>query len=108
MQILALQALNNHGPAVTLNGLTLRNGKSSGAGGAIFNDQGTLTITNASFLDNSAATSGGAIENAGGVVAGDEQHLRRQPRGRHRRRDGRGDRQQRLWQSDRHSEHDQR
>ena len=41
VQLLALQAVNNHGPAVTLNGLTLRNGKASGAGGAIFNDQGT-------------------------------------------------------------------
>jgi Bacterial Ig-like domain (group 2) len=69
VQILHLQASNNQGPTVSLNGLTFRNGKSAAAGGAIFNDQGNLTVTNSTFLNNSAVTGGGAIENAGGTLA---------------------------------------
>lgn len=66
-QILHLQATNNHGPSVTLNGLTLQNGKAA-QGGAIFNDQGTLTITNSAIVNNTATTGGGGIENAGGKL----------------------------------------
>jgi hypothetical protein len=69
VQLLALQATDNRGPAVNVSGLTFRNGRSSGAGGAIFNDQGTLTVTRSTFVGNQAATGGGAIENAGGTLS---------------------------------------
>ncbi len=67
VQILHLQATNNKGPTVALNALTLQHGKAA-QGGAIFNDQGTLTITNSAIIANTATTSGGGIENAGGVL----------------------------------------
>lgn len=66
-QILHLQATANHGPTVTLTGLTLQHGAAT-QGGAIFNDQGTLTITNAAIITNSATASGSGIENAGGTL----------------------------------------
>ena len=66
-QILHLQAVNKHGPSVTLNGLTLQNGKAA-QGGAIFNDQGALTVTNSAIINNTATTGGGGIENAGGTL----------------------------------------
>jgi hypothetical protein len=63
VQILRTQATNNAGPTDTLNGFTFRNGKASRAGGAVFDDQATLTVTSSTFLNNQAATGGGAIEN---------------------------------------------
>lgn len=67
VRIFSLQAANNHGPSVTLTGLTLQHGAAA-QGGAIFNDQGTLTITASALVNNHATTSGGAIENAGGTL----------------------------------------
>ena len=53
----------NFSGAVTLNDLTIANGHSTGNGGGIFNS-GPLTITNSTFVGNSAAA-GGAISNSG-------------------------------------------
>ena len=68
VQLLRLQATNNHGPAVTLKGLTLQHG-SAPQGGAIFNDQGALTILNSAIVNNAATIGGAGIENAGGTLA---------------------------------------
>ena len=59
-----LEALN--ASSVTVDGLTLRNGETTGKGGAIEVDAGDLTVTNSTLADNSAAL-GGAI---GGSQAG--------------------------------------
>jgi hypothetical protein len=48
---------------VTLNNLTIANGHSTGNGGGVFNN-GPLTVTNSTFVGNSAAA-GGAIFNSG-------------------------------------------
>src|SRR5262249_4276691 len=47
------------GPAVTLSCLIFRNGRSCGAGGAVFNDQGMLTVTNSTFANNVVNTGDG-------------------------------------------------
>jgi CSLREA domain-containing protein len=54
------------GTTVNISGLTISNGSVSDpiGGGAIYNDRGTLTITNCAFNQNSATT-GGAIYNSG-------------------------------------------
>jgi Right handed beta helix region/RTX calcium-binding nonapeptide repeat (4 copies) len=49
---------------VTISGLTLTNGKSTGNGGAIYNNAENLTLSNVS-LTNNRAVSGGAIYNDG-------------------------------------------
>jgi len=51
------------GASLTLNGFTLQNGNGNN-GGAIQNN-GTLTITNSTFIGNSTSFSGGAIYNDG-------------------------------------------
>jgi CSLREA domain-containing protein len=58
----------NNGPTVTINGLTLSNGKAPPPsplnGGAILNDRATLTLSNC-VLTGNTATNGGAIDNGG-------------------------------------------
>lgn len=56
----------NHGFTVTIQNLTLQNGKSS-HGGAIYNDGGTLTISNCTFNQNTAPD-GGALYNDEGNI----------------------------------------
>src|SRR5262245_45379331 len=60
---------------VALSGLTVRNGNSasggggnSALGGGIFNNGGTLTLTDCTVSGNSAATAGGGIFNNGGTL----------------------------------------
>ncbi len=55
--------LISNGVTVNLKNLILKNGKST-LGGAIYNN-GTLTINNCSFQDNTATKNGGAIYNYG-------------------------------------------
>jgi predicted outer membrane repeat protein len=43
-------------------------GNNGGYGGAIYNYEGTLTVTNSTFSQNSATTSGGAIYSSEGTV----------------------------------------
>ncbi|MGC2759495.1 choice-of-anchor Q domain-containing protein [Candidatus Binatus sp.] len=59
----ANSVLLNSSGALTLNNLTIANGETTGNGGGIFN-AGPLTVTNSTFLGNSAAA-GGAIFNSG-------------------------------------------
>lgn len=61
------------GKTVTISGMTISNGKASGVspanlGGAIYNDHGTLTLTN-SVVSGNTADVGGAIDN-NGVTSG--------------------------------------
>jgi len=55
-----------HSPSytVTLQNLTLKNGKATD-GGAIFNNGGNLTVNNCTFTDNKGDSRGGAIQNYG-------------------------------------------
>lgn len=55
------------GATVTLEELTLKNGRASAGevGGAIINNGGTVTITNSTLSDNTAGLHGGAIANIG-------------------------------------------
>ncbi|MCL4256298.1 MAG: hypothetical protein KJ043_21250, partial [Anaerolineae bacterium] len=54
------------GVSLTLNGFILQNGNSlNDFGGAIYNYNGTLTISNSTFMGNSADFGGGAITNFG-------------------------------------------
>ena len=57
----------NTGGALTLNNVIIRNGNSADQGGGIFNDNGTLTITNSTISGNSAS-SGGGISNYFGTL----------------------------------------
>jgi CSLREA domain-containing protein len=52
---------------VTLSGLTITGGAAANGGG-IFNDGGTLTVTNSTISGNLANVLGGGIANAGGTV----------------------------------------
>ena len=54
------------GDDVSLNDLTMTNGKSTSDGGAISHTSGTLTISGSSFSDNVANNMGGAIYHGGG------------------------------------------
>lgn len=54
------------GPRVTLQGLTLRDGHTDGAGGAVLVLGGSLAIIDCAFLDNVASVAG--LEMAGGAV----------------------------------------
>jgi hypothetical protein len=69
----SLQVLNvNGGVNVTLNALTIANGsKSSGEGGGLVNDGGTVSISNSTFANNSATNggNGGGLVNDGGTVS---------------------------------------
>jgi hypothetical protein len=55
------------GVTFTVQNLTIANGTTSGNGGGIYNQGGTLTVSNSTFSDNSAhdVFGGGAIANAG-------------------------------------------
>jgi hypothetical protein len=58
----------NSGAQVSLFGLTIANGNTSGSGGGISNS-GMLTVSSSSFNDNSSAGNlGGAINNSGTLV----------------------------------------
>ena len=57
------RVFQNFSGVVTLNNLTIANGHTTGNGGGVFNS-GPLTVTNSTFLGNSAAA-GGAIFNSG-------------------------------------------
>ena len=59
--------LINHPVTVTLQNLSLQNGTSSGAGGAIQVGQGNLTIDNCTIFDNTAVL-GGAIHTGRGTT----------------------------------------
>jgi CSLREA domain-containing protein len=50
-------------------GLTIANGKSASSGGAIENTGGLVTLTNAWLSNNTAASNGGAVDNGGTVLA---------------------------------------
>ena len=64
---------HNTGQALTINNLTLTNGKSTGgnSGGAILSAQGSVTVTGSTFTNNAAGGSGGAISTFGSVTATD-------------------------------------
>jgi len=51
----------NSGVTVVMNGLSIKNGRSTGNGGAISNNGGTLTVTNSILSDSNATGDGGAI-----------------------------------------------
>jgi CSLREA domain-containing protein len=55
-------------PEVTLNDLTLRDGRATTGGAIYLTDLDKLIVNNATFLNNHAAASGGAISNFDGVV----------------------------------------
>jgi hypothetical protein len=60
-----------NGGGLAINTLTLQNSHSdilSHGGGAIFNDGGTITINNATFINNIDGGSGGAIGNFNGAI----------------------------------------
>jgi CSLREA domain-containing protein len=56
----------NSGGDLTLQNLTVSNGRASGSGGGIVNN-GTVNITNSTFSGNSASSGGGGIYNGGTV-----------------------------------------
>ena len=57
------------GTTVNLNNLTVTKGKAtSGNGGGIANESGTLNVTNSTFVGNSTTHNGGAIVNATGTL----------------------------------------
>ncbi|MDX1409564.1 MAG: hypothetical protein R3330_15560, partial [Saprospiraceae bacterium] len=54
---------------LTVNQITVQNGRSLFSGGGILNDSGTLTVTNSTFSGNFASNNGGAItNNIGGTL----------------------------------------
>ncbi len=57
----------NSGKTVNIDGLTIANGKAN-QGGGIFNDNGTLTLTNSTLAGNSASAGGGGIFNDNGTL----------------------------------------
>lgn len=57
----------NQGATLELDGLILENGQAED-GGAIYNDGGTVTISDTDFYENFANNNGGAIYNDGGAV----------------------------------------
>jgi uncharacterized repeat protein (TIGR01451 family)/CSLREA domain-containing protein len=62
-------APNGQSPTVTIQNLTIRKGKATGAaGGAILITRGTVTLTACSLTDNQADVNGGAIANVGGSL----------------------------------------
>jgi hypothetical protein len=64
------------GASLTLDHVTLRDGYLMGSGGGIYNDGGTVTVSNSTLAENSAYFgSGGGIYNAGGWVTVDNSSI---------------------------------
>ncbi|MDD3754132.1 MAG: hypothetical protein PHQ17_06210, partial [Methanobacterium sp.] len=62
----------NNGITAFIQNLTIQNGRiTSNSGGAIYNDQGNLTVTNCTFNNNAANNDGGAIRNDGTLAVTD-------------------------------------
>ncbi|HHY00486.1 MAG TPA: hypothetical protein GX531_03825, partial [Methanothermobacter sp.] len=62
----------NNGITAFIQNLTIQNGRiTSNSGGAIYNDQGNLTVTNCTFNNNTANNDGGAIRNDGTLAVTD-------------------------------------
>jgi hypothetical protein len=57
----------NTGANLTLNGITVTNGRTPSIGGGIYNDGGTLSLTNSTVSGNTA-DNGGGIYNQGGTT----------------------------------------
>jgi len=58
------------GVTATLSGVTISGGMNNQAGGAIDND-GTLTVTNSTFINNTSGADGGAVANDGTLAVTD-------------------------------------
>jgi hypothetical protein len=58
----------NSGVTATLNSLIITKGTDINGGGGIFNDNGTLTVTNSALSGNSATNGGGGIFNYNGTL----------------------------------------
>jgi predicted outer membrane repeat protein len=63
----ATEIFNITSGTVTISGLTIANGNSTGIGGGIVNS-GTLTLTNCTVSGSTATAEGGGIYNAGGTL----------------------------------------
>ncbi|MDX1994026.1 MAG: RHS repeat-associated core domain-containing protein [bacterium] len=59
--------LHVRGAAVTIQGIAMLGG-STGSGGGIYNEGGTLTLRGTAVLENTATSSGGGLYNEGGIV----------------------------------------
>ena len=55
----------SNGVTASLSGLTISDGSTAGNGGGLYNDGGTITLTNVTVSGNSAGNSGGGVENLG-------------------------------------------
>lgn len=59
----------NPGANLSLENLTIANGKADGGfGGGVYNDDGTLNVTNSTFISNGASVGGGISNGSGGTV----------------------------------------
>lgn len=58
----------NPSAELSLQNLTITNGKTSGSGGGVFNNAGTLNITNSTFSNNKASVYGGGVYNYNGIL----------------------------------------
>lgn len=58
----------NSGFTLNLNSLTVTNGNVANYGGGIFNDSGTVTVSNSTFAGNNGGTGGGGILNGGTLI----------------------------------------
>ncbi len=54
--------------AVSIAGVTIQNGNTAGAGGGIYNDSGTLSVTDSTISGNSAPSGGGIWNYLGGTL----------------------------------------
>ncbi len=61
------RVLHISGVTVTISGVTIQNGNVTGAGGGIYNYNGTLTVTSSTISSNSASQNGGGIATIGRV-----------------------------------------
>ena len=67
MGVVGQRVMEIHGAAVEIENITLRGGSTADNGGGILNQNGTLTLTNVSLLNN-LANAGGGLYNANGTV----------------------------------------
>lgn len=65
-RVFYIEKLN--GCIVSMSGMTIRNGNTSGDGGGIYNDHGNVTLTSCTVSGNTANQSGGGIYKEGGEV----------------------------------------